>query len=133
MKKSWRIGVVTLAAALAAGSVWAHGYARPYYPRSTVQFGVYFGDPWLHPAYRYPVPVYWPPVYVAPPAPVVITQPPPVYIEQNVPPQPAAPSTPAAASLETGYWYYCAQSQAYYPYVKECPHGWQKVAPAPTK
>jgi len=28
-------------------------------------------------------------------------------------------------------WYYCPESKAYYPYVKECPGGWQQVAPQP--
>ena len=48
-------------------------------------------------------------------------QQPQVYVEQ---PQ-AQPSQPS------GYWYYCADSRAYYPYVKECPSGWQRVAPQP--
>lgn len=125
MNKGMRILTVLLAALLSAGAVMAHGYGG-YYPRSSVQFGVYVGSPWVYPAYpRYPAPVYWPPVYVAPPAPVVITQPPPVYVEQAPPVR--------QSTLESGYWYYCAQSQAYYPYVKECPAGWQKVSPAPAK
>ena len=50
-------------------------------------------------------------------------QQPPVYVEQPAPgPQQQAPA---------GYWYYCADSRAYYPYVKECPAGWQRVAPQP--
>ncbi|HRE16041.1 MAG TPA: hypothetical protein PLW86_03105 [Rhodocyclaceae bacterium] len=48
-----------------------------------------------------------PPVVVAP-RPV-----PPVYA-----PQPA-----------TQYWYYCASSRQYYPYVQYCPEGWQAVLP----
>ena len=28
-------------------------------------------------------------------------------------------------------WYYCADSKAYYPYVKDCPGGWQRVSPTP--
>jgi len=28
------------------------------------------------------------------------------------------------------YWYYCAESAAYYPHVQECPSGWQPVRPA---
>ena len=56
------------------------------------------------------------------PAPVVVQQSPPVYTER----QDAAPA-PEAQS----YWYYCAATRGYYPYVKECPGGWQKVAPAP--
>jgi hypothetical protein len=34
----------------------------------------------------------------------------------------AAPATP-------GYWYYCPAYEAYYPYVQDCPGGWQPVAP----
>lgn len=119
-----------LLALVSAGSVWAHGYGRPYYPRSSVQFGVYIGDPFLYPSY--PRPYYWPRVY----SPPVIVSPPPVYIEQSPPvvyverekPAPVVSSIPA---LESGYWYYCNESQAYYPYVKECAGAWQKVAPAP--
>ena len=60
-----------------------------------------------------------PPVVVAPsyPAPVVV-EPAPVYQEQ---PQTAAQQ----------YWYYCADPAGYYPYVKECPRGWQPVSPTP--
>lgn len=29
------------------------------------------------------------------------------------------------------YWYYCEDSRAYYPYVKQCPKGWMKVVPSP--
>ena len=28
------------------------------------------------------------------------------------------------------YWYYCAESAAYYPHVQDCPSGWQPVRPA---
>ncbi len=45
-------------------------------------------------------PAYYPPYYY-----------PPVYA------RPAPPS----------YWYYCASSGAYYPYVPYCPEGWQAV------
>jgi hypothetical protein len=50
-----------------------------------------------------------PPVYYTP-------APPPVYIEQ---PQSSA------------YWYYCQAYSAYYPHVRVCPGGWQRVAPQP--
>jgi hypothetical protein len=29
-------------------------------------------------------------------------------------------------------WYYCASKNAYYPYVTDCPEGWQQVVPQPT-
>ena len=28
-----------------------------------------------------------------------------------------------------GYWYYCPQLGAYYPYVQQCPGPWQRVLP----
>jgi len=67
-----------------------------------------------------PVVVTPPPVYVPPyPAPVVVEQPAPVYQEQ---PQPQAAQQ---------VWYYCQDPAGYYPYVKQCPHGWQPVSPTP--
>jgi hypothetical protein len=53
---------------------------------------------------------------------------PPAYIEQGdvqaVPPQ-------APAAQEDYYWYHCDKPEGYYPYIKECPGGWQKVSPTP--
>jgi hypothetical protein len=121
--KILRFGV-TMALLLAfASSAMAHPpYHRPY-PRSSVSLGFYFGDPWF-PYYPYPpYPPYPPRVYM--PAPIIVTPPaPPVYIEQQ-----PAPST--GGPLEAGYWYYCEEAKAYYPYVKQCPGGWQRVAPQP--
>ncbi|MBI2318759.1 MAG: hypothetical protein HYU75_17660, partial [Betaproteobacteria bacterium] len=52
------------------------------------------------------------------------------------PPLPAAPaiyveraSEPPDPAQGASYWYYCQESQSYYPYVKECPGGWQQVGP----
>lgn len=59
------------------------------------------------PIYPYPDP-YIPPVAVAPQRPVQSLAPPP--------PQ---------------YWYFCAESNTYYPYVETCPSGWQTVVPTP--
>jgi hypothetical protein len=42
--------------------------------------------------------------------------------EQEGTPQESAPA---------GVWYYCPDSKAYYPYVKECPGGWQTVPAEP--
>ena len=55
----------------------------------------------------YPPPVY----YDAPPA-----------VEYVEPP-------PANSTQQPGYWYYCPDSNQYYPYVQQCPGGWQPVAP----
>lgn len=87
-----------------------------------VRFGVFVG-----PGYGYPppyygyAPYYYPPYYYPPVVPAPVS--PPTYIEQGV-------AQPAPA-LPQGYWFYCGESKAYYPYVKECPGGWQRVAPQP--
>ena len=44
----------------------------------------------------------------------------PVYMAA---PQPMQPPPP------TGNWYYCDSSGQYYPYVRNCPEGWQAVMP----
>lgn len=66
---------------------------------------------------------YYPPAlpYLYYPSPVVAPSA-PVYIEQ-VPDQ--------MAPQQSSYWYYCPSSNTYYPYVKDCPEGWQRVAPQP--
>jgi hypothetical protein len=62
-------------------------------------------------------PVFFPAPYYYAPAPVYYDQP-PVYIQQ-----------PETAPQSEQYWYYCAASRAYYPYVNECAGGWQRVLP----
>ncbi len=89
-----------------------------------VHFGVSIGAPFPY-YYR---PYYYPPVYPYPYyPPTVITVPvqPPTYIEA---PQAAAPAPDTSAQ---NWWYYCDESRTYYPYVKECPAGWQRVSPRP--
>jgi len=81
----------------------------------------YFGfSPWAYPYYPYYPYAYYPAYY---PAPVAVQQQPTTYIEQ--------PEPQAQQQAATGYWYYCADPGAYYPYIKECPAGWQRVAPQP--
>src|SRR5512135_3120004 len=97
------------------GSHW-HGSVGLYFgaPLFGYGYGYGYGYPYYAPYPYYPA--YYPPV----------VQQAPVYVEQD--PQPAPAAQPSAP---TGYWYYCADSRAYYPYVKECPAGWQRVAPQP--
>lgn len=87
----------------ASGAALAHGRGR-------VQLGLHFGFPLYAPYWYYPPP----PVYYYPAAPAA----PPVYVERERPAQ-------------QDWWYYCEQTRGYYPYVKECPGGWQRVPPAP--
>jgi hypothetical protein len=121
--KAMLVLAVALAGFTAAGSALAQHHHFHGGPRVSIGFG--FGLPFA--AYPYYYPPYYAPYYSAYyQAPVVVQQQSPVYVEQN--PQ-AAPS--AQPSAPAGYWYYCASSRAYYPYVKECPAGWQRVAPQP--
>ena len=128
MKKA-RIAIA-LAVALVAGLEAPSAFAWRHGPR--VSFGFYFGVPvgpypysyYYYPPYYYPA-YFYPPYYAAP---FVMQQQPTVYVEQQ--PAPAAPPS-AQPSAPAGYWYYCAASRAYYPYVKECPAGWQRVPPYP--
>lgn len=107
--------LITVLLGLTAQSALAHDH-RHY--RSSV--GIYFGPPWVYAPYPAYFPPYYPRAYYPP---VVVTQPAPVYVEQPV--QPAAPPQPP----EQQYWYYCPASSKYYPYVRDCPQGWQKVIP----
>ena len=34
-----------------------------------------------------------------------------------------------AVAAPVAYWYYCAAAGAYYPYVQNCPGGWELVLP----
>ena len=109
---------VILALVLLGLSVTASSSAEA---RGRAHFGVFIGPGFWYPPPYYYAPYYYPPYYYPPMAvaPAAAT----TYIEQN-----AAPATP---KLSQGYWYYCDESKAYYPYVKECPAGWQQVPPQP--
>jgi hypothetical protein len=108
---------------------YGHGYygrgyygGRAYYPR----FGFYFGSAYPYYPFGYPYP-YWGPAYpYYPPAVVAVPSSPPVYIEKG------GSGNDAAAQNDTqAYWYFCAGSNAYYPYVKQCPGGWERQVPMP--
>lgn len=115
-------GLILLAGVSVSGAALAdhwHGH---------VGVGFYFGGPYpgyYYPPYYYPYPYYPYPYY--PPAVVAPAQP-PVYIEQGgAQPAPQLAPAPQASS----YWYHCDKPEGYYPYIKECPGGWQKVVPTP--
>ena len=135
MKHFKWIMLVMLLGAPVGNLALANGYHHShFYPR--VGVGVYFGPGFGWPGY-YPgyYPSYYNPPYgaynYAPyyDAPVVAASAgPTMYVEQG-----NQNSPQAAAPLDSGYWYYCDQTQGYYPYVKECPGGWRKVAPQPPR
>ena len=123
--------VMVLFATLASSAAMAQHHHGGH-GGSHVNFGVSFGFPLFGPAY-YPAPYYGYPAY-AYPAPVYGYPAPAygypaasaqAYVEQG-----AVQAAPAP-SQASGDWYYCAASQAYYPYVERCPAGWQRVPAQP--
>lgn len=107
-----------------------HGGGGHYYGHSNVHWGFYFGLPyyssWYYPPYPYYYPYSYPyyPYYPYYGGAVGVPSGPTTYVERGD--QQAAPEASAQS-----WWYYCADSKTYYPYVKQCPGGWQKVAPQP--
>ena len=109
MKLTSTLAIILLGA-IVSGSALAGSHLR---------FGVFIGAPVFAPFYY---PYYYPyPYYYYPPV-VTVPYSPPTYIEQG------GGQSPAQSQ---GYWYYCTDANAYYPYVKVCPGGWQRVAPQP--
>jgi hypothetical protein len=103
-----RLYKVVLGAAVAIGCLVASGTASAHW-HGTVGVWIGPGPYWWGPPYY---PYYYPPVVVADP----------VYVQPNPVVQVPAPQT---------YWYFCRQSNMYYPYVSQCPGGWEQVSPTP--
>ena len=91
---------------------WGGGYG-PYWGAYAPY---YYGYP-----YYYSAPVISQPIVIEQAQPQVYIEQQPQYAQQAQPPQPVA----------TNYWYFCEPAQGYWPYVKECPTGWQRVSPQP--
>jgi hypothetical protein len=107
------------------GGHYHGGHGGHYYGHSSVHWGFYFGGwpyygSWYYPSYPY----YYPYGYPYYGGAVVVPSGPTTYVERGD--QQAATERPAQS-----WWYYCAESKTYYPYVKQCPGGWQKVEPQP--
>ena len=108
-----------------------HGHGGFGGPR--IGLGFSFGFPIYAPYYYAPAPYYYPP-YAYSPAPYyyyppMVEQAPQTYIEQGTD-QPA-PAQASPNQAQGAWWYYCAESRSYYPYVRDCPGGWQRVSPTP--
>ena len=86
---------------------WGGGWIAPALIGGAIAYDLTYP----YPAYVQPYPVY--------------TQPYPVYVQpdQEYAPAIAAPAAPS--------WYFCAASNAYYPYVSSCPSGWELVPATP--
>ncbi len=113
---------VILAAVLMSESADASGRHRHH---GRIGLGFYFGAPYYPPYYGpyYHPRYYYPPVYVAPPV---------TYIERDpyAAPSSAPQGSPAAPAMPQ-YWFFCRESNAYYPHVGQCAGGWERVTPQP--
>jgi hypothetical protein len=98
---------IILAAAVGVGCLLASDTASAHW-HGRVGIWIGPGPYWWGPPYY---PYYYPPVVVADP----LYAPPP------------AVQVPAPQS----YWYFCRESNTYYPYVSQCPGGWEQVTPQP--
>ena len=106
----WVIAIMLASGFVFSNLAWAD---RDRHGGGHVGIGVVIGPSWPY----YP-PSYYYPAY----PPTVVMQSPPIYVEQGAA---AAPAAPGAEN----FWYFCNSPQGYYPYIKECPGGWQKVVP----
>lgn len=120
----------------AGGGYRSHGY------RGGARVGIYVGAPlavgawwgWPRPYYAYP---YYPPTVVRE---RVIVQEPLVFYDEDGNPVPAQSQRQSRAQTQaaapgagaaTPVWYFCADTQTYYPYTKDCATPWQRVTPHP--
>jgi len=88
--------------------------------------------------YYVPHPVYTSPEYYPTPTtqdPSFVTQyygTPTVWLPPPPPSSAARPASQAEPLVPGGqWWYYCGKPKGYYPYVKQCQVGWEKVSPTP--
>jgi hypothetical protein len=114
MNRSDRLVVTAGALALAISLIVP--MVSPASAGGRVFVGVGVGFPLWGPfPYPYAYPSPW--AYPAFAPPVVVHAQPPTFVQQEQGP--------------ASYWYYCQASQAYYPWVNECPGGWLQVVPQP--
>ena len=104
---------------------WHGGYYGGWHGGTSWNFGINLGG-WGAPYYPYYSYPYYPYPY-APYAPYYPNYPPAVIQQQAPAYQQPQPPPPAE---EQSYWYFCANPQGYYPYIKRCPSGWMKVVPS---
>ena len=96
----------------------SQGYFHGEHWGSHSRFGFYIGAPFIWPRFDY-YPEYYRPVPYYPSTQVIVERQPQVYVQRETP---AAPAT-------SNYWYYCPDSQTYYPYAQTCPSAWLQVVP----
>ncbi len=124
IKRTLMLAAALSVAVLSGTALADRGYH--HHRGGRVQFGITLGAPLWYPGpyYYHPYPGYAYPAY--PPA-VVVRPPPTVYVERED--QVAVEQQVPPARIQ--YWYFCRDSETYYPYVKECPSPWERVPARP--
>ena len=137
--KSATVILIALTAALVTSTARAGGgHGHGHHHHGGVRIGAFIGGPVLglsyygYPSYGYGsgnAPYgYAPYGYYGPAATVITTlATQPAYVEQN---STSTSGNPSSLTPE-GDWYYCSNPDGYYPYVKLCASGWQRVPPQP--
>lgn len=130
---STAVTILLVAASLPADAGGRHGGGH-----SHARVGVYIGAPVVFGSWwGVPRPYYYSPYYYAPAPVVVVREPLVFYDDRGNPVPPAQAQAPAQSSQapQSGSsaptWFFCADSQTYYPYVQTCASPWQRVIPHP--
>jgi hypothetical protein len=111
------------------------GYNRGYHHGGHCcggSIGFYLGPGFVYgypyPYYAYP-PYYYPGYYPYGPTAPGVASSPTQYIEQQG--QDGQADMGGGAEPQAAYWYHCGKPEGYYPYIKACPGGWQRVPTQP--
>lgn len=122
--KALKVAFTAVLALLALSTV-----SPPVEAHGRIRGGIvlHFGLPWYWwPRYYDPGWYYYPP----PTYPVTVIERGPItYIERGD----VAEDDALQARAPTYWWYWCAEARKYYPYVKDCPGGWRRVPPQPSR
>lgn len=133
------VGLLMISDSASARGNHRHGYHH-HGPSVNFSFGYprYWGSGYWGGAGYWGGPGYWSPGYWGPsvysyPQVIMVPQEPRVWVEaeQAGAVQPPVQAAPVDANAQQ-WWYWCASSRGYYPYVSSCVEGWQRVAPQPT-
>lgn len=127
-----RASILAMFAAVSLGATpaWAdrgqgHGHGWGWGPA-----GFLLGSVLLYEAFQ-PRVYYAPQIVYAPPAYAPVAQ--PYYVQGYASPEAVSPSLAQGPSVDAGagWWYFCRNPSGYYPYVKQCNSGWEKISPVP--
>ena len=110
------------------GAVWGHGDIHHFHDSD---FHAWQGGRWVHDWHGNHFGWWW----VVGGAWVFFSAPvypyPDPYVPSTVIVQTAPAPAPVVTAPAPAYWYYCSSAQNYYPYVTQCPVGWEQVPATP--